>query len=555
MDDIEYGCSYVVTPARPAVSWPSPVEPSLAGLGNSEEPQQVTLGIFPASHIHIRDERADAEGRLAAFARAREESGSNVIDPAAWRAMDTLREEDEDVDPAIATNGTGKASFRLPPPPDQAQSSRAGLAVYPPSIRSRSSSPAPSEVQVLKPLPPRPTLKGGDETAAGITQPLVDEIAAALREWYTRMFTYLARREYELFHIVRGHIEALHLGRRQLLAQTLSAEETTKLRRDCVTRLVRGNIAQGLDVIVRHPTWGALVTVDIDGELDRRSWVSAVRMYALQISLAYLDVGPDTIVPQSSMRKMSMESLSIGPSPTPAGSSFPDLMLPKGSSLGSFGSSPVQTSPPTRLPARNLASRPAKFYHVFLDLRAFVASLCAPHETVELFFSLYNQAQTRFVTEEFCAVLDHHGVLARDPDTRVRTLFTDLVQSDVQDPIWLVCRIVRNGGLKIGANMSTGLPSDSPRRGSEASTFDLGSASFNGNGRGADGLAGHFRRPFGCAVLELTQLSEMVGERSDMSATKEYTMPIFVPTNEAVYSMMHQDVIAGKTREYEKSSR
>ena len=36
---------------------------------------------------------------------------------------------------------------------------------------------------------------------------------------------------FQLDSTVRKHIEALHLGRRQLLAQTLSAEETVAMRR------------------------------------------------------------------------------------------------------------------------------------------------------------------------------------------------------------------------------------------------------------------------------------------------------------------------------------
>ena len=88
-------------------------------------------------------------------------------------------------------------------------------------------------------------------------------------------------------------------------------------------------------------------------------------------------------------------------------------------------------------------------------MRAFVASPCAPGETAELYFSLYNKADARFVSEEFCAVRNHNGVLARDPSARNRTLFTDLVQSDAQDPIYLVCKIVRNGSLKMSSNMGT----------------------------------------------------------------------------------------------------
>jgi len=281
--------SYVVcTTRRPPVTWTLSVDPSTSKAPTkSEEPQQVFIGIFPASHIHVRDELSDAEGRLPDVAASLQNGTSGTAsgtDPyAQWKQdktnaiMDPVKEEEEVNDPA-------KGAFRLGPPPDQANSSRAALPVYPASIRSIS-----PDSQVLKHLPPRPSLKSGDDTASGAAQPIIDEIASALREWHTLMFRYLARRDYKLFHTVRDHIEALHLGRRQLLAQTLSAEETVNMRRDCVARLVSGNIVQGLDVIVRHPTWGALVTVDVEGEIDPRSWVSAVRMYAMQTSLAYMN--------------------------------------------------------------------------------------------------------------------------------------------------------------------------------------------------------------------------------------------------------------------------
>lgn len=35
-----------------------------------DEPQQVFIGIFPASHIHVRDELSDDEGRLAEISRS-----------------------------------------------------------------------------------------------------------------------------------------------------------------------------------------------------------------------------------------------------------------------------------------------------------------------------------------------------------------------------------------------------------------------------------------------------------------------------------------------------
>lgn len=499
------------------------------GPVKNEDAQQVFIGIFPASHIHIRDELSDAEGRLPEFAAALQDNGGRG-DPSRWKRNTDGHKDDDESD-------EHKKTFRLGPPPDQGTSGR-GLPVYPASIRSMS-----PDSQVMKPSPPRPSLKPGDDTVSGSAQPIVDEIASALREWHTLMFHYLARRDYKLFHTVRDHIEALHLGRRQLLAQTLSEEETINLRRECVARLVSGNIVQGLDVIVRHPTWGALVTVDVEGEVDPRSWVSGVRMYAMQTSLAYMNVSHDSRVPTIGP---TIDYSAIGPLPTLAHSAFQDHYRTKGHrSLGSLAS-PSPERPTT-----------AKFFHVFLDIRAFVASPCTPGETAELFFSLYNKAETRFVTEEFCAILNHNGVLARDPSTRIRTLFTDLAQSDVQDPLYLVCRIVRNGALKIGSTLGSGIPEG--KRGdvtpttpytSETSTSPISPrANFAGES------SGQFRRPFGCAVIELKQLSKMASEDSDVSSMREHTMPIYVPTNEALFSMLHQDIIGHNTKEYEKSPR
>ena len=442
---LTFSSSYVVcTIRRPPVTWslsdPSSPTSNAKPSVKAEETQQVFIGIFPASHIFVRDELADAEGRLPELARAAQ-SGiygrSSPGDPLTyWNkdkagiGMDTVREEDEDVDPSIS-----RKTVKLGPPPDQANSSRAALPVYPRSIRSSS----PTDSRVLKHHPPRPSLKSGDDTASGSAQPIIDEIASALREWHTLMFQYLARRDYKLFLIVREHIEALHLGRRQLLAQTLSAEETINMRRDCVTRLVSGNLVQGLDVIVRHPTWGGLVTVDVEGDNDARSWVSAIRMYAMQVSLAYLNVTYDEVRPYSMVP--STDFIPSVPLPTPAHSAFPD---PPHRKSRSRSQGYLGTDDPLR-------PSTAKFYHVFLDLRAFVASPCAPGETAELFFSLYKKQGTQFVTEEFCVILNHNGVLARDPSNRIRTLFVDLAASDIQDPVYLVCRIVRNGALKMGS--------------------------------------------------------------------------------------------------------
>ncbi|THH28531.1 hypothetical protein EUX98_g5658 [Antrodiella citrinella] len=544
MEGIWYRGYVVCTNRQPPVTWLTSSDPSSSSGKAPSETQQVFIGIFPASHIFVRDESAEAEGLTDGPTGANGQPNPESFPPWA-RDADALRDEDE----GDAVSLAPRKSFKLAPPPDQGYSGRSRLPVYPASLRS--TSPTPTEAKVEKPLPPRPSLRSGDDTAAGAEQPIIDEIASALREWHTLMFQYLARRDYTMFQTVREHIEMLHLGRRQLLAQTLSAEETVNLRRQCVARLVSGNIVQGLDIIVRHPTWGGLVNSDVEGDLDSRSWVSAVRMYAMQAALAYTDPSP---------------------SPPPTAGSFVDLSA-SANSLSRSISSVMNDTPRPRGPSRALGSLSspqspglhparAKFYHIFLDLRAFVASPCAPGETAELFFSLYNSNGGRFVSEDFCVVLNHNGVLARDPAAKIRTLFTDIVQADALDPIYLICRIVRNGSMKMSSTMGSIL--ETGKRTSEAMSRDLGTNSLGFsepmnmsevtlNGKGDS--SANFRRPFGCAVLELSQLRKMVSEQVEVSPTKEYTMPIFVPTHEATFSMLHQDILNGNTKDFEKSSR
>ena len=135
----EWYRGYVVcTTRRPAVVW------NAVDAGTKlEEAQQVFIGIFPASHIHRRDELPDAEGRLALVAQ---EFAQGKRPP-----------------PSILDDRESRKSFKLGPPPDQAGSSRAGLSVYPASVRSAS----PESHVGGKPLPPRPTFKPGDETESG----------------------------------------------------------------------------------------------------------------------------------------------------------------------------------------------------------------------------------------------------------------------------------------------------------------------------------------------------------------------------------------------------
>ncbi|EGF98551.1 uncharacterized protein MELLADRAFT_40818 [Melampsora larici-populina 98AG31] len=486
--------------------------------------------------------------------------------------MDPLLEEDE-------TDQTGSTIQR---------------AVNPLDSRQIEAIPRPEKLP-----PPLPSLKAGDETVSGRDEPLVDEIACALREWYTLLFVHLNKRQYRLFHIMKEHIEALHMGRRQLLAQTLSTEEAAKLRHDLVNRLVYGNLVQDLDIIVRHPDYGALVDTEVDFEaVDSRSWMSAIRMYVWQVKLAYLS-----------------QTLSLDRGFVNGPLNLPDPLANNAiSSMSNNNQSKLSTRP--------------KFYHVMIDVKSVSVGPCAVGETMELYFSLYNKSESRFLTEEFCVILNHLGLPIRTKSKHspniaggaddisikltasnlisVRTMFKDLSQHDVQDSIFLVCRIVKNGGMKSTTNnqpplsasgsipdgASSNILSPGVYEGDSASATASFEEAMSPTYEGAhspqyalpdsngeySGMTFYqprlgtqsIRRPFGCAVVEISSYTSHSNQASGSSGpslpkitsggtlgsgimespVSYYHMNIFSPVNEASFPTLHEDIIASRVKEF-----
>lgn len=142
----------------------------------------------------------------------------------------------------------------------------------------------------------------------------------------------------------------------------------------------------------------------------------------------------------------------------------------------------------------------------------------------------------------------------------MKALFTELSPNDMAD-LHVVCRIIRNGSMRISpvtdrtpADETTPAVTES-KAPANIEMYDGplgGSPGFRPNRMTADGA---FRRPFGCAVLSLGQDHQFDPDTVSSSTKKEHTMPIFAPNSEAAFSTLHQDIIASRTREFQKSPR
>ncbi|KAI8452969.1 hypothetical protein BY996DRAFT_6415054 [Phakopsora pachyrhizi] len=611
----------------------------------------VFLGIFPASHLHIREGLDDPSHRLSqssAHVSYHPAPNSKQLSPGAnpirsfskYGPMESLPEEDE-----------SESTFRLSGSFGQSHNQKSfqigGLGQRRSRIRS----------MTIEKLPiPLPALKTGDETTSGRDEPLIDEIACALREWYTLLYIHLHRRNYRLFHAVKDHIEALHMGRRQLLAQNLSTEEAVQLRRDLVQRLVYGNLIQGLDVIVRHPDYGALAESEVDiDNVDSRSWMSSIRMYVCQVKLAYFNqalinspvIGPGNLNLLDPSLNQALSSVSSNhqsklnePNQIPLNAHLPNSRSTCTAATRTAHAGDLSTSSFLAIASngnvfnsssQSASTRP-KFYHVLLEVKSFMANPCAEGELIECYFSLYNKSESRFMTEEYCLILNHLGVPVRNmsdhhhnihttPQTpsqpgqiliSAKTMFRDLSQHDVQDSIFLVCRLVKNGNMKSplagappllapsssqnepapSSNLSGGrLEADSvsPTQssaeaqqqaspGPDGANFGNQTSSnlFDGNRETHE--MSHWlnrtgmqsaRRPYGCAVVEIRHFSvhcssQMLAPNSITrssnlgfttngvleSAAQQYHMNIFSPVHEASFPTLHEDIIASRVKEF-----
>lgn len=241
--------------------------------------------------------------------------------------------------------------------------------------------------------------------------------------------------------------------------------------------------------------------------------------------------------------------------------------------------------------------------HLLVNVRAFVGSICSSaHEGVELMLALYARHEHRFLSEFFLVKLNHNGVPAgprpEDLVGRVQTLFADLTSKDVAEEIYLVCRIFRTGEAKDVLRPGTGNTTSSPPRESRASLLlDMARPGSSGghrlhkptssiirpkgsrvsqiftrsssleiqpgasptlkNAQSAGNLSNiktngvvkgpSYRKPFGCAVLDLSKILHESPTLNFRESGTEYVMPIFVASHEYDFHQLHERIIESKT--------
>ena len=242
---------YVVTSVTPPVTLSSPCAshgPSMkitTEIKGLLEPK-VYVGIFPANYVSVKEYVSDALGILTSGED--EDDGYNSADGSrrnSGGSASKSHKREQSIDSIISHKVTSSETAALPRPSTRRLSEKLKRSLSNGSRKSlKSRSADRAQKAPLTPgqrAPPLPALKVGDDTQAGLEEPLVDEVSAALREWHGLLFGIFLSKKYSLFQELSDLIVKLERARRDLLSGLLTKFETIQLRREIVVMLNVGN--------------------------------------------------------------------------------------------------------------------------------------------------------------------------------------------------------------------------------------------------------------------------------------------------------------------------
>ncbi|KAI9279137.1 hypothetical protein BY458DRAFT_471271 [Sporodiniella umbellata] len=511
----------------------------LCALEEGKKPNEAPIGCFPRSHVQIKEyieiDSYESEVSLP-FLQMRDSTDEPV------NKIPTLANIPRSLSESYIQS---KATLNIPidsnAPIRPGSFSELNLEHQEPDFKKLDHTHIPP--------PALPLARFDQSTITGSSEPLVDEIAACVSEWNSLLYTYAKKRDYTSFHAVKDDINYLFQARRQLLDQALSREELFKLRKGIIHRMVESNLERNQKMIVRHPEKGYVLdaTNTSLSTIYKMHWKIAATIPNMSASLT------PTIPITAASSPLKQDVLNEG-----ANSSSTTI-----NTIHSSTSSVSPGTSPSTVVASVLEKQPhqkgAKFYHLFFEFKACVAHICQPGEFTELYFTLYSASDKKYITEQFVVILNHQGMPKDESQIgKLQTVFADLSTHDLLDNVYLVCHIIRLGGLKFTEKEYFGsVGSHAPY------IFHSNKHQSIQKQPNALGLSNMCRRPFGCATLKLssillqsdTNTSTTSSTSTQQPSLLDHKMPIYTAVTESNYSTLHEDIIFDNNKEFAKNTR
>ncbi|XP_062843151.1 dedicator of cytokinesis protein 3 isoform X2 [Trichomycterus rosablanca] len=154
-------------------------------------------------------------------------------------------------------------------------------------------------------------------------------------------------------------------------------------------------------------------------------------------------------------------------------------------------------------------------HHLFVNLKSFTYNTIG--EDTDIFFSLYDLREGKYISEKFMVRLNKNGG-PKNPEKidRLCALFTDLSNKDMKRDLYIVAQVIRTGRMLL-----------------------------NDSKKGPPHV--HYRRPYGCAVLAMSDVLHTI---SELKEEKDFVLKVYTCNNENEWYQIHENIIRKSSTKY-----
>ncbi|KYQ89326.1 SH3 domain-containing protein [Tieghemostelium lacteum] len=394
---------------------------------------------------------------------------------------------------------------------------------------------------------------------------VTNELTQVIREWGVLLISYFKDRKINEYKIMKDKLSLLLDWHSKILSPSITLDVREMLKGKVISKIEEGRRLMGLDMIVRTPNGepanekntGIIQLYRMHQELDtlKHSKYTQQQSQSPQAQLLqqqqntqqsqFLSTSPSggqspqpgsgsssPLIGQSSPQLMpsspnqnipslqhslSGDRLGLSSSPSTiggfpstmgSGSSSPSAFIKKNAISKAAARKSITLRRETSLTGDSVSSAASMINNnyqpnqLFLDLKIF---MCSVGEKTELYFSIYNKNEGRFITEEYQVGLTAQG-MPHDIEKigKLSTLFIDISKKELTSDLYLVCRLIRTGKMLYDSNKKAGTI--------------------------------HYRRPFGCSVLKIE-------DNVSIGKEMEHTIPIYTSTGESTFPILHEMII------------
>uniref|UniRef100_A0AAR2JPZ4 Dedicator of cytokinesis 3 n=1 Tax=Pygocentrus nattereri TaxID=42514 RepID=A0AAR2JPZ4_PYGNA len=305
------------------------------------------------------------------------------------------------------------------------------------------------------------TNRGQCETVVPLEDPIITESTSTLQEWGVLWKQLYVKHRVELFQKLRHVMNELMDLRRQLISGHMTQEQSREVKRHITLRLDWGNEHLGLDLVPRK-----------EFEMVDPDQFSVSDLYKMVIHIS--------TVHQSTSDELKPREFSS---------------------------------------RHGDGSRTLIAHHLFLNLKSFTYNSIS--EDTEVFFSLYDARESKYISERFLVKLNKNGG-PQNPEKvdRLCALFTDLSTKDLKKELYIVAHVIRSGRMLL-----------------------------NDSKKGPPHV--QYRRPYGCAALAM---SDVFSSITDPREEKDFVLKIYTCNNESEWYQIHENIIRKSSTKYSAPS-